>query len=352
MKKIILTLLVMVIYVSTLFTDISIKIKNQLTLGDKTVIFDNIDSIAERENGAFFLLDDKSCFVYHFSMEGKLLGKFGGKGQGPGEFIEPHSLQLKDNRLIVNESRDYLSVFDLSGQLKERVKTVGGLAVTLLDGERYYVWEWTRDAKKQLIKNKKGDVIRELFSTPKSAFSVSEPDETGRKVMFNYFAEEYSPGYQFAFSGSFCSAARNDGEEIVIMDGTGEVLKTFRHEIPAAHIKPEEKKYFEDRILSNGNFPPRVKQKMIALIPEKKNIILRMLISLNEGRLWVIENAENSSVRKSAYRIHVFTLPEGKRLGAFSSAIFPLSVSKRFIYASETNDADDLLLVRREYSLH
>jgi len=67
--------------------------------------------------GNIYLLDIFAAFVTVYDKDGKITGKFGKKGQGPGEFGNPICLALsKNNRIhVLDRSRKTVQIFDLNG---------------------------------------------------------------------------------------------------------------------------------------------------------------------------------------------------------------------------------------------
>jgi hypothetical protein len=63
--------------------------------------------------GNIYVIDYKTCEIFKFSPQGKLLKKAGGKGNGPGESIMPIRLRYAGNKLYVFDYRlPYVNIFD------------------------------------------------------------------------------------------------------------------------------------------------------------------------------------------------------------------------------------------------
>jgi len=69
---------------------------------DETVAFNQPGDIAVDAKGNIYILDSANARVQKFGPDGKFLATFGRKGQGPGEFVMPDSLDFAaDGRLVV-----------------------------------------------------------------------------------------------------------------------------------------------------------------------------------------------------------------------------------------------------------
>ena len=82
------------------------------SISEETLI--SFDDIKINENGDIIVLDTRSCYVHKFDKQGKLLKKFGGKGQGPGEVEYPSSLTILNNEIYIKAS-SYCAIFDING---------------------------------------------------------------------------------------------------------------------------------------------------------------------------------------------------------------------------------------------
>jgi len=69
---------------------------------DETVAFNQPGDIAVDAKGNIYILDSANARVQKFGPDGKFLATFGRKGQGPGEFVMPDSLDFTaDGRLVI-----------------------------------------------------------------------------------------------------------------------------------------------------------------------------------------------------------------------------------------------------------
>jgi 6-bladed beta-propeller len=73
-------------------------------------------------NGEIYALDRRAQSVLRFDRTGRLLGTIGRAGQGPGEFADPFSMEVVDDRIwILDSTNRRASAFSLDGALLEEV---------------------------------------------------------------------------------------------------------------------------------------------------------------------------------------------------------------------------------------
>jgi len=81
-------------------------------------------SLAFLPDGSFFRTAAKDGKVYKFNDKGEKIGEFGRNGQGPGDLLNPLSVDILDARyVVVNDSGNRrISIFDLAGKYVNAVK--------------------------------------------------------------------------------------------------------------------------------------------------------------------------------------------------------------------------------------
>jgi len=112
----------------------------------KDLGIDYIQQIAVDGAGNFFLLDSKNSAVFKLSPDGKLLTRFGGRGEGPLEKMPKTQLYGGGQDLAVDsQGRLYvsqnlrISVFDSNGNFVNDFKTTQAFGMTLNDRDELFV---------------------------------------------------------------------------------------------------------------------------------------------------------------------------------------------------------------------
>jgi len=326
---------------------LELSLEKMFALGSKKIFFKSITSVYEDEVENIYVLDKKAYKVYKLSKAGKLQLFFGNRGQGPGDFLSPHSLYVTpDGNIIVNDLSDYVSVFDKQGKFLNRIKVSKGLDLNLLNYNLFYVWIWTRKGKQQALVDKNGKIKQSFFSVSKDDFSINLPDETGRLVMFNCFMNEYTPFLLFSRYNNYCIIGVTDKYEILMVNPEGKIIEKFCRDIEPGIITPGEKEYFKNQINDNRNLPDFVKKKFIRKIPRYKNYFNHILIS--DPYIWVFRIKDNVLEKDSHTKVDIFT-KDSKFIGTLTVKELPLFISAKYIYFVEINIQEDLLISKYKY---
>jgi DNA-binding beta-propeller fold protein YncE len=174
-----------------------------MTLGKKGVTGDNTSQdafngmadLAVAKNGDIFIADGEgpNTRVVKFSREGKFVRWWGGKGTGPGQFDQPHSIAL-DSRgrvYVADRSNNRIQIFDGDGNFLNQWTNFGtpwGLFITKED--MLYVVDGTNNNCLLIASTKDGKVIDRIegLSNPtavavdsKGAIYVGEVNGTNVK---------------------------------------------------------------------------------------------------------------------------------------------------------------------------
>ena len=89
-------------------------------------VFSVSDAVLHRDT--WFVLDRRATQVHRFDESGTLLGSFGRRGEGPGEFRRPAAIASRGDTVFVLDGGD-LHSFDLDGsRLADRTVELGGCA--------------------------------------------------------------------------------------------------------------------------------------------------------------------------------------------------------------------------------
>ena len=327
---------------------LKLQLSEQLVLGKKDILFGGIASVGEDSSENLFLLDDKNFKVYKFSKNGEKLLSFGDRGDGPGCFLSPHSLYITpEGNIVVNETREFISLFNSSGHFLERIKVPVGLGLYYLNKDQFIGWIWKPDSKQQVLINQKGEVLKSFFSIPRDAFSVNTADETGRMVMFNFFREEYTPFFVFNQYRDYSILGVSDKYEIFLIKN-GNVISTIRMDKKLVAISGSEKEYFKRIINSDNKLPDFARKKFVRKIPCCKNYFNHLRLS--DKYIWVFKVKEDVTVRSSLIPVDLYGM-DMEFKGTLLIRELPHYISSKFIYLVDIDKEDDLILTKYTYVL-
>jgi len=106
----------------------------------------NIRQLAMDGTGNFFLLDDKTSAVFKLTSDGKLLTRFGGRADGPGDKIPKTQFEGGGEDLAVDsQGRLYVvqlsrvSIFDTNGNFVNSFKTTQSFGLAFNDQDEIFV---------------------------------------------------------------------------------------------------------------------------------------------------------------------------------------------------------------------
>ena len=352
-KSIVAFLLVFVFSNLGLFSSqekIELEIDKIFELGKEDLLFGSIASICEDENNNFYVLDRLEHKVFKFSPEGKLILTFGQKGQGPGDFQNPHSITYSlDGHIVVADELYNVSFLNPDGTFIERIHLDGRLGVGFIGKNRYYAWVWQPEDQKQVMVNSQNNIAQSFFRIPRDSFSVVAPDESGRMVMFNFARYGYSPSLLFAHFGRYSAVAVGDRYNILILDEEGRMLKRIQREIQPEKISSREKKYLINKIEKHANqtgWPTSVIRAIIKKVPEEKVYFDRILLS--EKHVFVFRIKEDITEEAKPIPVDIFSI-QGGFLGSAQIDGKPIFLSDGYMYFDRSDPEGNIYLEKSAY---
>jgi hypothetical protein len=244
-------------------------------------VFDNPSDIDADEYGNIYVLDSGDCVVKKFGPDGKYLGQFGGRGQGPGEFQRPHSIfvSAQDKIFVGDGEAAEIEEFALSGDC---------LKTRRVELPRTFCF------------NREGDLVVEQYvydDQGKSFLAVGFFDFESQTIRPFFRQRQYWPArvmddrffYEFPYfvrwdvnskdSVYVGSAAQY---EISVYDKRGVLQFRFNKEFDLKLVTREERKMLSERL---GRSPARAEEN-----PYKENPVYPVFkdISCDEkDRIWV-----------------------------------------------------------------
>jgi hypothetical protein len=331
---------------------LAIDLGQPLEIGRSELLFGSIVSVCEDGKGDFYVLDQREQKVLKFSPDGRRLGAFGRKGQGPGDFQSPGRIAFTPpGELAVFEDIALVSFHKTDGAFIRRLDLSGRLGLGYIGPDRFYGWEWEPEAQRQVLVDAKNALIATLHAIPRDRFSAVLPDETGRMVMFNYSHEAYVPRFLYAYSDGLSAVGISDRYEIALFDGKGQAAATLRRDLPAPKIGAKERDFLERGLadfVKSKNWPDRVARELAKKIPAVKAVVRAVLVSAT--RIFVFRFPPDITAEPARFPVDVFTR-DGAYLGTAELPDVPLFISRGAMYFAREDAEGNVYLVKRSYSL-
>jgi hypothetical protein len=331
---------------------IELQINKTLEIGKKDLMFASIASVCEDSDSNLYVLDRMEHKVFKFSSEGKLIQSFGQKGQGPGDYQNPHLLAYtQQGQLVVADEMYNLTFLNEKGDFVERIHLDSRLAVSFIGEDRFYGWIWAQDNQIQVMVDSQNNVLKNFFQVPLRAFSVSTPDESGRLVMFNFSRDEFAPSLEFSHFGRYSAVGIGDKYDILILDEKGETACLIRRGIQPESFSKKEKKYFENDIEALGKergWPRSVVQNLVKKIPDKKIFFDQVLIT--GKHVFVFRIKSDITAETGPIPVDIFSV-KGEFLGTTYVPDKPLHISENHMYFVRSDEQDNLFLEKAAYKV-
>ncbi len=331
---------------------IELKIDKIFELGKEDLLFGSIASICEDETNNFYVLDRVEHKVLKFSPEGKLILTFGQKGQGPGDFQNPHSITYSlDRQIVVADELYNVSFLNPDGTFIERIHLDGRLGVGFIGKNRYYAWIWQPEDQEQVMVDSQNNIVQSFFRVPRESFSVVAPDESGRQVMFNFARYGYSPSLHFAHFGPYSAIAVGDQYNILILDEEGKMLRRIQREIQPEKINRREKKHLINNIEKHANqtgWPTSVTRAIIKKIPQEKLYFDQILLS--EKHVFVFRIKEDIAEEAKPIPVDIFSI-QGDFLGSSQIEGKPVFLSDEYMYFDRSDPEGNIYLEKSSYRI-
>lgn len=323
-----------------------------LEIGRRDLLFASISSVCEDDAGNFYVLDRMEFRVHRFSPEGRPLGTFGRKGQGPGDLETPASVVFTAaGELALLEDLSHVSFFDTEGAFRRRLGLNGRLGLGYVGPDRFYGWIWRPEDRQQVLVDGKNVALAAFDVQARTAFSAVLPDETGRAVMFNYDSEYYVPQFLFDHNRSLSAVGISDRYRVALLDGNGREVGRLERDLGPQKFTGRERAYLEKELaefVQAKGWPAIVRRELAKKIPATRNAIRAVRISLS--RVFVFRFAADITRAGAPGPVDVF-MRTGDYLGTAGLAEVPVHVSDKAMYFVRTEESGNVYLVRAEYSM-
>jgi hypothetical protein len=331
---------------------IELNVQKVLEIGREDLVFASIVSIVEDEDTNFYVLDRMEHKVYKFSPEGKAVLSFGQKGQGPGDFQNPHLIAYSpEKQIIVADDLYNLSFLKRDGSFIKRIHLDGRLGVGYIGEDRFYAWNWEEQGRSQVLVDSRNDIVETFFQVPRESFSATAPDSSGRLVMFNYSRAEFTPALLFAHFGRYSAVGIGDTYGIHILDEMGKTIGRIRRDIKAKAFSKKEKKYFERDIEEYGkerSWPRSVIRDLLEKIPDKRIYFDQVL--LTEKYVFVFRIRKNILEDAGLIPVDIFAI-DGEFLGEAVIGETPLYISDEYMYFVRSDEDGNVFLEKATYQI-
>lgn len=331
---------------------VKIELGPSLEIGREELLFGSIASVCEDDASHFYALDRLETRVLKFSAEGRLLAKFGQKGQGPGDFQSPGSIVFtSQEELSVLEDLFYVSFFKTDGTFIRRIDLNGKLGLGFIGTERYYGWIWRPEDQQQVMVDARNNVLAAFHAVARDRFSVNLPDETGRAVMFNYSNDAYVPRFLFDHGGPLSVVGISDRYDLALLDETGRETARIKRDLKPRRFSSRERDFLESELQAfakSKGWPGRVARELGKKIPSYKNMIKGVCVS--PQYIFVFRFPGDLAAEGPLYPVDVFT-PDGKYMGTGDLSAIPVSVTGKAMYSAKADEAGNVVLVRTEYKI-
>jgi len=305
------------------------------------------------EGGRLYLIDWSRNVVNIVSREGDLLGQFGGKGSGPGEF------QVPDEIFWIEDGPE-VWINDPRLARMTRFTPDGDLIATISYSKHRQDWDRLRHLGGRRFLGEKWD--RTLFMTePLSHYGFLNEDFSWQRDFIslptqrNVQATERS-WVPLPFSGIPRVECTPDGRIVVgrpyerrlyFYDIEGNLKLTVEHDWEFPKVSEGEKRDWMERMRSRSSLvDPSYLAK--ADLPDRRPAFVTMIID-DRGRVWIRRSRSGPATEPPTYIHDVFS-PNGEWLGTQSLEFNPLKFHDGCLYRLIISQEHGPRLIR--YRIH
>jgi len=324
-----------------LYSD-SIILQKELIIGsnseNEAPFFESVRSFRVDNNGNIYVLDSKACRILKFNELGDLILTIGKKGQGPGEFQLPFSLEFgRNDTLLIHDLRNQrLSYFNREdGRLIEEISTAKVYRLSRINDNsegnfigRMYLYG--KESKKNLcLYDSELDVKRVIFEH-KGKYSPKEIQFYPLRIFSRILKDD-----------SILWANCNE-YKIYISDAKGNLKKEIHKDYKPVKITKEDKNREINLRYRGRQIPP----DRVIVFPGYYPPIEHLLI----------DNRDNIFVRtyekdKNGNNSYDYFNSQGKFMAKFPLKITIRVIHNNHFYSLENDEEKYQRIVRYKYSL-
>jgi hypothetical protein len=342
----------LVIFLPSADNKIEIQFGKSIEIGRTEHNFGSIASVCEDNERNFYVLDAGAFQICKFSGDGRLIQKFGGKGQGPGDFQSPRLIVFTPQaEIAVLEDMNYVTYFGVRGTFLKRLDLNGRFELTYIGPDRFLAWDWNSEGRQQLMVDGKNKIMMMFRTQPREAFSTTLGDASGRAVMFNYASDVYVPQLLYGYGEGVGLAGISTDYNLTLLNANGEIIGSIQRNIEPIKISNRERNFLKQEIKEFAkarSWPDGVAGVLSKKIPESKAII--KAVRLSPRHIFVFLIPQDIVQEDIAFPVDVFS-HHGEYLGSTTLKQIPLFVSERAMYFVESDDSGIDYLRRIDYAV-
>lgn len=256
---------------------------------DQDLFLQNILHVEVDKDGAYFATDFPSARIYHWDAEGRYAGFFGGKGQGPGEFVFAAALgppmgyinRVDGGFFIYDGASRTLSLLDDQRRFIRRItfEKLGGKinGFHALSNKRFLFYDSyfcdEKPCRRILEYDDRGTLIKSWHDSPDKTW---EHNRNTNKVKL--FIWEPIPVMHFSRQRNEVVLAHSSEPILQIYDGAGTLKRKLTLDIPRPEVTKED--------IAEYNAQPWLKDAphVVPVFPDQKSYFNRVL-TVKEGYL-------------------------------------------------------------------
>jgi hypothetical protein len=342
----------------SLYGEIKLELEEDLSIGneeDENYLFYRAGDIQVDTDGNIYVLDSGNHRLQVFDKDGKYLRTIGKRGQGPGEFNAPSSLQLDDetgNIFVKDNMLRKIIIFEKQGKYIDKdILLVEFLIDFCLDSDGCIWGKFTlpgidtRSIKKITLTGKVEKTLVEIpYYVNRILLSSSKVGNTkyGEGIFFNHGYEDdlflsQVDNHTFIYGHS-------KKYELVAVDKSGKTLFKIRKDEPPIKITKSERDRIINRIKGNimkqGHYVPDVSLKF----PDYMAYFYSITTD-DRSQIYVRKNP----VSRESNTIHEYDVfnKEGRYIYKINLNHYPDVIRNGYLYTIVVNEETGLEQIKR-----
>ncbi len=252
-------------------------------------VFQRIEAMAVAPDNSLYALDTKQCAIYRFDHNGAFKGRFGKKGEGPGDFKYPSDLAWGSNGNLFVLDESFISSFSPIGDLLKQIKLTSRSDVFCpLSGGGFIMGGMLfteKDSGFAVTHHDGWDGKKELFRIMSKKITVRQSGKQYTTYFVNHIYEPQVALARAADGG--CAFGYGAEYAMQVFDGAGTLRRRiFVAEKPIKIAEAEKKNIYDHSAIKlEAKWSKAVLQEAVQF-PEHRPFFNRILAD-DQGRLFV-----------------------------------------------------------------